>query len=187
MNAEINIKNKRLGYMLIVLSVILYTVLIARAAQAKEAKVYAEWRERYVTDYLAQQEALKAGMPVDPYTAQLDYEAGILAKVLYGVRDNSERDLRTYCWCVFNRVDNPAYPDMIEDVIAQPKQWMRYDPENPVLDNLYKIARQELDAWHTGTTRPVSIDYVYMTWTPSKITLRNAWKDNGFADYWRAE
>ena len=172
-------------WVLIALALVLYTITIARYADARAEKKYEDWKVRYVNDYLEQQEAARAGMPVDPYTAQLDYEAGMLAKVLYGVKDNSEEDLKTYCWCVFNRVDNPMFPDMIEDVISQPKQWMRYSENNLVLDNLFKIAREQLDEWHSGATRPVGSDYVYMDWTPSRITLRNQWEYGRETETWR--
>ena len=172
-------------YALIVLVLILWTVLVARGAQAKAERRYEAWQERWVNEYLAQQEAMKAGMPVDPYAATLDYEAQLLARVLYGVKDNSTEDLITACWCVFNRCDSPMYPEMLEDVIAQPQQWMRYSEDNPVLDNLYQIARTQLDAWHSGTTRPISSDFVYMDWSPSRITLRNQWEYGRNTETWR--
>lgn len=172
---------------LLILGIILYTLIIARAADAKAAVKYEAWQGRYVTDFLAQQDAARAGMPVDPYEAQLDAEAQMLARVLYGVKDNSTDDLRTYCWCVFNRVDSPDYADNLTDVIEQPQQWMRYKPENPVLDDLYQLARAELDAWHTGTTRPCASDFVFMSWSPNEIVLRNNWTNSSSTRYWRVK
>lgn len=172
-------------YALVVLGLILYTILIARGAQAKAEKRYEEWKDRWVNEYLDQQEAARVGIPPDPKELLREQQATALARVLYGVRDNSEADLRTACWCVFNRVDSPDYPDTLEEVIAQPQQWMRYDPENPVIDKLYRIAEQELDAWQNGKTRPITSDFVYMTWSPTTIKLRNAWNDGFTTDYWR--
>ena len=74
---------------LLILGIALYTLIIAREADAKAAAKYEDWKGRYVTDFLAQQDAARAGMPVDPYEAQLDAEAQALARVLYGVKDNS--------------------------------------------------------------------------------------------------
>ena len=76
-------------YMLIFLGVILYTLIIARASDAKAAKKYEAWQERYVNDFLAQRDAEAAGMPVDPYEATLQAESEDLARVLYGVKGNS--------------------------------------------------------------------------------------------------
>lgn len=172
-------------YALVLLGAVLYTLLVARGAEAKAARKYEAWQERWVNEYITQQEAARLGMPVDPQEAQLDAEAQALARVLYGVKDNSTDDLRTYCWCVFNRVDSPEYADTLEEVIEQPSQWMRYDPENPVIENLYQLAREELEAWHNGATRPCSSDFIYMTWSPLEIVLRNTWTNGSSTRYWR--
>lgn len=174
-------------WVLIVLAIVLYTILIARAAQAKEAKHYDEWRDRYVTEFLDQRDAAAAGMPVDPYEATLDAEAKDLARVLYGVKENSTDDLRTLCWCVFNRVDSAEYANSVAEVVAQPKQWMGYKDDNPVLDNLYKLAREELLKWREGAVRPCSADYVFMIWSPNEIVLRNTWVNSSSTRYWRAK
>lgn len=173
-------------YALVVLVIILYTVLIARAAQAKAERRYSEWKVRYVNEYLDQMEAAERGMPLDPKAAQLEADTQMLAKVLYGIKDNSSDDMRTLCWCVFNRVDSPDYPGTIAEVVEQPQQWMRYSPDNPVLENIYRIASEELDAWQNGTTRPCGIDLVYMNWSPSEVTLRNTWTNTSKTYYWRA-
>jgi len=189
MSKESNMNQWALGmigkYTLIFLGFVLYTILIARGAEAKASRKYEQWQERWANEYITQQEAAQLGMPADPYQAQLDAEAEEMAKVLYGVRDNSVQDMRTYCWCVFNRVDSNDYPDTLEEVINQPSQWMRYSPDNQVLENLFQIAREELDAWHTGSRRPVGNEYVFMNWTPARIVLRDRWETDGFTNYWR--
>lgn len=189
MSKENNMNRWALGmaakYLLILLGFALYTLVVARGAEAKAARKYEQWQVRWVNEYIDQQEAARAGMPVDPYEAALDADAQTLAKVLYGVKDNSTDDLRTYCWCTFNRVDSAEYPDTLAEVIAQPSQWMRYSDDNPVLDSLYQIARAELEAWRNGTTRPCSADFIYMTWSPEEIVLRNTWVNNSRTRYWR--
>lgn len=176
-----------LQYVILVLAFALCIIVAYRAGGVRAAKKYEDWKERYVTEFLELEEAKAAGAPIDPYQAQLDAEAQELARVLYGVRENSTDDLRTYCWCVFNRVDSPDFPETLAAVIGQPKQWMRYDPEAPVLDDLFKIARSELDAWHTGTTRPCGVEFVFMNWSPTEITLRDNWEDGSRTHYWRAK
>lgn len=172
-------------YILVLLVFILYSLILARGAEAKAEKKYTAWQERWVNEYLDQREAEQRGMPADPYELLLDSEAQMLAKVLYGVKDNSTDDLRTYCWCVLNRVDSPNYPGTLEEVIEQPSQWMLYSPDNQVLEDLYQIARTELDAWHKDSRRPVSSEFVFMNWTPSRIVLRDRWETDGFTNYWR--
>lgn len=178
----------RLGarYALVLAGIALYTLVIFRAAQNKAIKTYEGWFETYKIEQAAEAERVKAeALAVDPYEIQLNEEAEALARVLYGVKDNDADDLRTYCWCVFNRVENKAFPDAIEDVIAQPSQWMRYDATNPVLEPLYQIAREQLDEWHTNSHRPCSDDYVFMSWTKDDICLRNNFYEGSGCKYWR--
>lgn len=174
-------------WLLFFLAITLYTLIVSRAADAKAARKYEAWQARFADEYTAQQIARVAGMPTDPQEARRIEEAQMLARVLYGVKDNSTDDLRTYCWCVFNRVDSADYPGTLEEVIAQPSQWMRYSEENPVIESLYLIAREELEQWHNGATRPCTSDYVYMTWSPSEIVLRNTWVNSSSTRYWRVK
>ena len=146
-----------------------------RAGGVRAEQRYEEWRERFVNDYLSQVEAEERGMPIDPHEQLLNQQSEALARVLYGVKDNSAEDLKTLCWCVFNRVDNPKYPDNIEAVIEQPKQWMGYSENNPVMDDLYKLAKEQIQLWQNGR-RPVSNELIYMSWTPARIVLRDTWQ-----------
>lgn len=159
-----------------------YTLCVGRLAQKKALETYAGWMEDYRLERMAIDQMYEAA---DPYTVQLNAEANMLARVLYGVKDNDTDDLKTYCWCVFNRVDNPAFPSTIEEVVAQPQQWMRYDETSPILENLYQLAREQLDAWHTGERRPVGNEYVFMNWTPRDIVLRDNFKEGSATRYWR--
>lgn len=173
-------------YALVMAGLALYTMCVSRVAQNKAIQTYEGWFETYKAEQTAAAEAAQAeALAADPYQQQLDADAEALARVLYGVKDNSTDDLRTYCWCVFNRVDNKAFPDSLEDVIAQPSQWMRYDPTNPILEPLFQLAREELDAWHSNSHRPVSSDYVFMNWTKSDICLRDNFYEGSGCHYWR--
>lgn len=156
-----------------------YTAAIFHAGYTKATDGIEAWK----LEYAAEQEA-KAEAELEPYTALLDSEADMLARVLYGVKDNSTDDLRTYCWCVLNRVDNRNYPATLSEVISQPGQWMRYSDDNPVVENLYRIAREELDRWHSQR-RPVSNEFVFMNWTEKEIVLRDNFRDGSGTHYWR--
>lgn len=107
-----------------------------------------------------------------------------IAKVLYGIRQNSKDDLRTAVWCVLNRVNNSGYPSSVAEVCKQKDQWMGYSEENPVLDDLFNIAYEQVEIWYGGI-RPVSPDYIYMNWTPTEITLRDNWENGSSTHYWR--
>lgn len=140
-----------------------------------QAYIDRQEEERMASSLVTGEKSRQAGM---------DLEAREIARVLYGIKDNSENDLRTAVWCILNRVDNPGYPGNIYQVCGQSQQWMGYSAENPVLDNLYKIAKEELETWYAGT-RPCDSSLVYLNWTPSRITLRDNWQDGSNTNYWR--
>ena len=173
-------------YILCILAMVAYTIAVGRYAQNKAIETYRGWFEEYKIEQAeAEAQARAAALASDPYEIQLNAEAEALARVLYGVKDNSTDDLKTYCWCVLNRVDNPTYPDTLQDVIAQPKQWMRYDPTNPIIESLSQLAREQLDAWHNDTHRPVSNEYVFMNWSRNDICLRDNFYEGSGCHYWR--
>lgn len=171
-------------YLLVALALVAYTLVVHRVAYRDALRTYDGWLEEYKAE---QVRAAEEELAADPYTVQLNAEADMLAKVLYGVKDNSTDDLRTYCWCIFNRVDNSAFPNTLEDVIEQPNQWMRYHTTNPILDSLYDVARAELDRWHTDTHRPVSNEFVFMQWSESSIVLRDNFYNTNNTHYWRVK
>ena len=161
------------------------TNLAANSAKKEVTeKLNAYWAEHYQQEleaYKAEQEAARA---VQYDAALRQTEAETVARVLYGVKNNSEKDLRTLAWCIFNRVDNQQYPNTLAGVVSQPKQWMAYSENNAVLDKLYQIAEEEVDRWHSGH-RPVASDFVYMNWSPSEIVLRNRWEEKSGTKYWQ--
>ena len=179
-------------YLLILLVFAAYSLLLcllaAKTARMKAEAEYADTFRAYQEEQAAikqaeEEAAAEAAKPT--YASIINSEAEALARVLYGVKGNSTDDMRTYAWCVLNRVDNPAYPGTLEEVIAQPKQWMAYDPEAPVLESLYQIAYEILEVWHSGGHRPVSSEYVYMNWSPTEIVLRDRWTEGSGTHYWR--
>ena len=142
-----------------------------------------ELRDQYETEINELKQYYEYGGDV----AEIEREAEFIAKVMYSVYrpEHNESHLRAVAWCVFNRVDNPAYPDTVQEVCQQPKQWMGYSDDNPVIAKLYDIALAELKSWHNGTPRPMTADYVYMNWSSREIYLRNTFVEDKTTSYWR--
>ena len=177
---------RQLGlYILIFLVILTGDIVISRRSFAKAEEIYNERYEAAVAALKAEQEALKA-MPLSEEGHRIEL-AEAIARMLYGIKDNDSSDLRTACWCVFNRADNAVYPDTIGDVIKQSGQWMQYSPSNPVIEELYEIAREELDAYLDGERRPCDSSFVFMDWTPDEVQLRNEFKATPSTRYWRAK
>lgn len=155
-----------------------------RATKKTEERMTA-WHESEMQAYIAEQEELKAAEMKAEDLFVVENEAEWLARVLYGIKSNSTDDLKTCCWCVFNRVDSPGYPNTVQEVVNQPQQWMAYKEDNPVLEDLYQIAYDQLTTWYSGGRRPVSAEFVFMSWSPTEIVLRDNWKDGSSTHYWR--
>lgn len=59
-----------------------------------------------------------------------------------GVKDTAQQ--AAVAWCIFNRVDDPRWPDTVAGVCI-PSQFNGYNPNNPVDPALYNLA---LDVYH---------------------------------------
>lgn len=65
------------------------------------------------------------------------------------------------CCVVFNRVDSPDFPDTLLGVITAPKQFHGYSPDNPVRDDLYELAYQEIKRWRNGEAGVIGPEYLF--------------------------
>lgn len=118
--------------------------------------------------------------------SQIEREAEYIAKVIYGTaRNHSDSDKKAVVWCILNRVEHYAHPSTIAEVCEQPKQWMGYSNDNPVLDDNYELALAELKIWNSGGHRPIDNDYIYLSWSSKEILLRNTFEENRDTKYWR--
>lgn len=112
-----------------------------------------------------------------------------IAKVLYGYRYNSEIDLEGIAWVIFNRVDNQAEFknfNTIYSVCNQPSQWMGYEEDNPVLENLYSIADKVLTKYESDGTRLFGREYLYFKWSSEYIVFRTTFIEGKDCKYWRS-
>ena len=138
-------------------------------------------------DYESEIAAIKQYYEYGGDVSQIEREAEWIAKVMYGMAkpDHKDSDLRAIVWCILNRVDNKAYPGEVQAVCQQKSQWMGYSDDNPVIAKLYDIALAELKKWHGDSVRPMSADYVYLTWSSKEILLRDTFAENRSTNYWR--
>ena len=118
--------------------------------------------------------------------AAIRNEASAMAKVLYGVaRYHSAEAQAAVCWLIINRVESQAYPNTVEEVCTQAKQWVGYSNENPVIRDLLNVATGVLEEWHSENgVRPFGKDYLFMTWTGSEIILRTTFEERQGTRYY---
>lgn len=118
--------------------------------------------------------------------SQIELEAEYIAKVIYGTaRNHADSDKKAVVWCILNRVEHYGHPNTIAEVCEQPKQWMGYSDDNPVLTDIYDLALAELKTWYSGGHRPMSNDYIYLSWSSKEILLRDTFEENRSTNYWR--
>lgn len=119
---------------------------------------------------------------------QIEKEAEYIAKVIYGMdRNHADPDKKAIVWCILNRVEHYAHPDSVIGVCEQAKQWIGYSPDNPVLTEHYDLALAELKIWYSGGHRPISNEYIYLSWSSKEILLRNTYEENKSTRYWRMD
>ena len=90
------------------------------------------------------------------------------------------------CWGPICRRESPDYPDSMEWVFLQPGQFDEYDPEQPITEENYAIACNQLARWRNGDIRPVGEGAVYITISDGCVELRDHW-DPEQAKKWTVE
>jgi len=124
--------------------------------------------------------------------AVMQREAEAVAKAFYGIRNfivkyhYTEKDLKTYARCMFNRADaaNGLYD--LETVIGRKDQFLGYDSKNPVLNEYYTVAQAAVEEWHRETVKPCDVSYQYAELTENGIYLAAEFGADGYARRWQA-
>lgn len=184
------------AYILVILLAVMITAICQRAKFDKRideivagheedlAALRIELQDRYEAEISEVRMYYEYGGDV----TQIEKEAEYIAKVIYGTaRNHAESDKRAVVWCILNRVEHYAHPNTIAEVCEQPKQWMGYSNDNPVLADIYELALEELKIWYSGGHRPMSNDYIFMSWSSQEIVLRDTFEETKKTRYWRMQ
>ena len=172
---------------LAVLVLVLNSLISFRIAQRDAQRSFEAWQERFVNDYLTQQEAARIGIPPDPKEELRKQEITALAQFIQGCKmfDYSFEDFVTAAWCMDARTRNPAYPETLVEVIQQPKQWLGYNPEAIVTKDEYATATRVWDVIRGADHPEVSSDFVYASFERDGITLRDTWEISTKTHFYR--
>lgn len=131
---------------------------------------------------------------------QVEYEIAesdinYLAKTLYGEARGIESKMEkaAVCWCILNRVDSDEYDfkDMktIKDVVTAPNQFMGYDKNNPLIDELVDIAEDVLIRWRMEKDGVVEVgrvlptEYTHFYGDGERNWFRTDWRSKEFWDW----
>lgn len=118
--------------------------------------------------------------------SEIEKEAEYISKVVYGTAKNhSINDQKAVVWCILNRVESAGYPDTVQGVCEQPKQWMGYSEDNPVMESIYDMVLEILKSWHNNGHRPMGKEFVFLSWSSKEILLRDTFVESKDTRYWR--
>lgn len=178
------------AYILIVVVAVMMTFLCERTKYEKQIEeINANYEEEINSiraDYEARVAELEQYYGYGRDVSQIELEAEYIAKVIYGTAKNhADSDKRAVVWCILNRVEHHSHPNTIAGVCEQPKQWMGYSNDNPVLTENYDLALAELKTWYSGGHRPMGNEYIYLSWSSKEIILRDTFEENRNTNYWR--
>lgn len=120
-----------------------------------------------------------------------DREVELIAKTVYGeaLVTNSDMEMAAVAWCILNRVDSPYYPDTIEGVVTQRRQFHGYNESHPVTKRIENLVRDVLDRWYaekdgvTDCGRVLPKDYIYFEGDGRHNHYSTEWLSNEFYDW----
>lgn len=135
-----------------------------------------------MASYQAEQQAAEDARALELEMARqseehiMTVEAQAVARAFYGIRnfvekygyDNSE--LKTYARCMFNRAD--ARGKSIEELLAEPNQFIAYTDKNTIVKEYYDLAIQYVEEWHNEDAKPCDVHKFQLAiFTPQGIWL----------------
>lgn len=93
-------------------------------------------------------------------------------------------------WCILNRVDEGGYfGSSIIEVVSKPNQFIGYDPDHPVDEDLAAIAEDVLIRWHAekegeqDVGRVLPKGYCYFVGDGELNYFTNVWKSKNYWDW----
>lgn len=153
-------------------------------AEERLSAQYAAEYEAKLQAYIDEQDAIRRAVGDESLQAQMEREADALARAIGPMK--TKRMKQSMLWNILVRVDSPFYPNTVEDVIAQPQQWMFYDERNPIRDDDRALALEQVIFWHEGRyPSGLTAEHVYGEWSENDYVLRNTWDKTSATSYWR--
>lgn len=123
-------------------------------------------------------------LPVEETTSQpwSEEEITVLAKMLWGEARGVQSDTeKAACiWCALNRVDQ-GYGSIVE-VVTAPYQFVGYDVDNPIDDEIKALCEDVLTRWFSEKKGEINVgrvlpsDYLWFSGDGKRNHFRNAYR-----------
>lgn len=111
-----------------------------------EHRMQPKMAQHTITPHTSQINATRRAM----YSKFTERDVILVAKTIYG---EAGSDWITYeekacvAWVICNRVDDPRWPDTIEEVVTADNQFHGYSERHTVTDECYSVAKDVLIRW----------------------------------------
>lgn len=127
----------------------------------------------------------------EPAPLYTDREVELIAKTVYGeaLVTDSDMEMAAVAWCILNRVDSRCYPDTIEGVVTQRRQFHGYSESHPVTKRIENLVRDVLDRWYaekngeTDCGRVLPKEYIYFEGDGRHNHYSTEWLSDEFYDW----
>lgn len=159
-----------------------------RMAEAKAAEAMAVFQAEQDAKEAERLQELEAAQAATEYVDR--QMATAIAKADYGIRRFVEKyhygadDMATYHRSIFNRAD--ASGRSVEEVVSQEGQYLGYSDDNPVLDEYFDKAIEDVMAWREEETKPCDLSYQFAELTPDGVFLVNDINAGAYGRRWHA-
>lgn len=185
---------KRYGILLIAAALFtLYTVILSGCVEASTEKrvrqelavEYASRLEQYKAERAYQEQASYFKSGEASREAFLNQEIDAAARLAAKMSNDTQKG-GIICNALA-RVMNKTYPGTMQEVVAQPNQWMFYDAGNKFSTHDREIAERILRAYYDDGIIPNGLteDFVYGSWSEADYVLRNTWDFTSATRTWR--
>ena len=158
------------------------TVIIEQTAEASE-----------VVNEDVTIEVVDAVIPTEPDISELyQDEIKYIAKTVYGeARGNTKTEQAAVIWTILNRVDSDLkyMPDDIISVVTQNYQYIGYNPNHPVTDDITDLVEDVLTRWimekdgETNVGRVLPKDYLWFYGDGKHNYFTNEWRSGNNWDW----
>lgn len=181
------LKRKEKRILSLTIMSIICAVCVTAAVQSAFADTEIEQSEVYVNKRVIETVAYTVEQIDIPVPDPEDIE--ILAKTVYGEAGGVPNTAHqaAVIWCILNRVDDPRWPDTIEEVVI-PSQFNGYDPENPITPELYELSLDVYNRWQQEKAgaedvgRILPKEYVFFHGDGKENHFRTEYEHTG--NYW---
>lgn len=164
-------------------------ITVASAREPIGNDHFNSWRviihlQKPVIEFIPEEKQQVQTEPEPPALPEPNYsDMCALARLLYGECRGVPSKTRqaAVAWTVFNRVDDPRFPNSIMGVITQRSQFSGYRTSFPVTDELYSLA---VDVWYRWQSEKTGQSYVGRVLPKEYCYFRGNGRENIFRTKW---